>query len=121
MGGKRLTVRGRSPGWIERPYSKRRERLRKRPGPPRPILDLLAALISLALAVGGALFLGLRMVGVFKLPLYLGYGGLLVLLGAACLVSARRGWPRIVTAAGLAIALAAGMALLYPGMPWPWR
>lgn len=117
MGGKRLTVRGRSPGLTGRPYSKLRRRRRKRPDPPRPILDLVVALIGLALATGGALFLGLRMVGVFKLPLHLGYGGILILLGAACVVSARRGWPRIVTAAGLAIALAAGMALLYPGMP----
>ncbi|MBI2260902.1 MAG: hypothetical protein HYU62_04475 [Caulobacterales bacterium] len=86
------------------------------------MLDLVTALVGLALAVGSALFLGLRMVGVFKLPLYLGYGGFLVLLGATCLVSARRGRPRIVTGVGLAIALTAGMALLHPGGPaWPWR
>jgi len=80
------------------------------------------ALINLALAVGGSLFFGLELLGVFELPLYLGYGGLLVLLGAAGLVSARRGWPRRVTAIGLVIVLLAGMALLYPGgPPWPWR
>lgn len=120
MGGKRLTVRGRSPGWSERPYSKRRAGRRRRPEPPRPVLDLVAALISLGLAVGGALFFGLRMSGAFKLPLHLGYGAILALLGAACLVSARRGWPRRVTAIGLAVALAVGTALLYPGgPPWP--
>ena len=120
MGGKRLTVRGRSPGWSERPYSKRRAGRPKRPEPPRPVLDLVMAGISLAFAVGGALFFGLRMSGTFKLPLHLGYGATLVLLGAACLVSARRGWPRRVTAIGLAIALTVGLALLYTGgPPWP--
>ncbi len=121
MGGKRLTVRGRSPGWSERPYSKRRAGRPKRPEPPRPVLDLIVALISLSLAVGGALFFGLELLGIFKLPLHLGYGATLVLLGAACLVSARRGWPRRITAIGLVIALLAGMLLLYPGgPPWPW-
>lgn len=122
MGGKRLKVRERSPGWTERPYSKRRGRGRRRPERPTPVLDIVAALIGLAIAGGGALFFGLRMRGAFGSPLYLGYGGILVLLGAACLVSARRGRPRIVTAAGLAIALVVGMGLLYPGgPPWPWR
>ena len=121
MGGKRLTVRGRSPGWTERPFSKRRGRSRKRPEPPRPVLDLVAALISLALAVGGALVFGLRLFGAFKLPFHLGYDGVLMLLGGVCLVSARRGWPRIVTAVGLAIALAVGTTLLYPGGLWPGR
>ncbi|MBU1347285.1 MAG: hypothetical protein KKA16_10080 [Alphaproteobacteria bacterium] len=122
MGGKRLTVRGRSPGWSERPYSKRRAGRPRRPEPPRPVLDLVVALISLVIAVGGALFFGLEMLGAFKLPLPLGYGATLILLGAACLVSARRGWPRRVTAVGLAIALVAGVLLLYPGgPPWPGR
>jgi hypothetical protein len=120
MGGKRLTVRGRSPGWSERPYSKRRAGRPRRPEAPRPVLDLVAALISLTLAVGGALFFGLRMAGAFRLPLPVGYGATLALLGAACLVSARRGWPRRITAIGLAIALVAGMTLLHPGGP-PWR
>ncbi len=120
MGGKRLTVRGRSPRWSERPYSKRRGGRPRRPEPPQPVLDVIAALISLGLALGGALFLGLRMSGAFKLPLHVGYSATLAILGAACLVSARRGWPRRVTAIGLAIALAVGTALLYPGgPPWP--
>lgn len=121
MGGKRLSIRGRSPGWSERPYSKRRAGRPKRPE-PRPVVDLIVALISLVLAVGGALFFGLELLGVFKLPLYLGYGGLLVLFGGACLVSARPGWPRRITVIGLAIAFSAGVVLLHPsGPPWPWR
>lgn len=121
MGGKRLTVRGRSPGWSERPHSKRRAGRPRRPERPRPVLDLVAALINLALAVGGALFFGLRMAGAFKLPLPVGYGATLALLGAACLVSARRGWPRRFTAVGLAFALVAGLALLTSGGTWPGR
>lgn len=122
MGGKRLTVRGRSPGWSERPYSKRRAGRPKRPEPPRPVLDVVVALISLVISVGGALYFGVAMSGLFKLPLPLGYGAILALLGAACLVSARRGWPRRITAVGLAIALVVGMALLWPGgPPWSWR
>lgn len=120
MGGNRRTVRGRRPGWSERPYSKRRAGRPRRPEPPRPVLDLVAALISLAMAVGGALFFGLEMAHGFKLPFHLGYGALLILLGAACLVSARRGWPRRVTVIGLAIALVAGLTLLDPGGA-PWR
>lgn len=114
MGGKRFTVRGRSPGWSERPYRKRRDGRPRRPEAPRPVLDLVAALISLVIAVGGALFFGATLLRSVKLPFHLGYGAILILLGAACFVSARRGWPRRVTAVGLAIALVAGMALLYP-------
>lgn len=120
MGGKRLTVRGRSPGWSERPYSKRRAGRPRRPERPRPALDLVVAGINLTLCVGGALFIGLRLSSVFRLPLVLGYGATLGLLGVACLISARAGWPRRLTAAGLAIALAAGVALLWrDGSPWP--
>lgn len=115
MAGKRLTVRGRSPGWSERPYSKRRAGRPRPPERPRPGLDLAAAGINLVLAVGGALFFGLRLSGVFKLPLPVGYGALLALLGAACLVSARPIWPRRLTAVGLVIALTAGVTLLWPG------
>ena len=83
------------------------------------MLDLVAAGVNLTLAVGGALFIGLRLYSVFRLPLVVGYGATLGLLGAAGLASARPGWPRRLTAAGLAIALAVGAALLWPGGP-PW-
>ncbi len=117
MGGKRFTVRGRSPGWSERPYRKRRGGRPRRPEAPRPVLDLVAGLISLIVAVSGALFFGATLLRSVKLPFYIGYGSILILLGAACLVSARRGWPRRTTALGLAIALVAGVALLYPPGP----
>lgn len=114
-GGKKTTIRGGSPRWTTRPYSKRRARRRKVPVPPRPGLDLLVALISVPIAVVGALFFGSTMVGTFKLPFYLGYGGTLVPLAAAHILITPRGRPRIVAAIGMAVALVIGVALLYPG------
>jgi hypothetical protein len=117
-GGPRKTIRGRSPGWTERPYGKRRARVRKAPEQPRPVLDLIVALAGLIIAIGGALFIGLRMLIAFKLPLYLGFGGILILLGAACVLVAPRGLARLATAIALAISLVTGMVALYPGGPW---
>lgn len=116
-GGKKTTIRGGSPRWTTRPYSKHRVRRRKAPEPPRPGLDLVVALISVPIAVVGALFLGSTMVGTFKLPLYLGYSGTLVPLAAAHILITPRGWPRVVATIGMAVALVVGLALLYPGGP----
>jgi hypothetical protein len=116
-GGKKTTIRRGNPRWTERPYSKHRAGRRKAPKPPRPGLELIVALISVPIAVVGALFFGSTMVGTFKLPLYLGYGGTLVLVGAAHILIARRGWPQVVAAIGMAVALVVGMALLYRGEP----
>lgn len=82
------------------------------------MLDLIAALLSLVIANSGALFIGLRMFNTFKLPLYLGFCGVLIPLGAACVMVAPRGLPRLATGIGLAITLVTGMALLYPAL---WR
>lgn len=117
-GGPRRTIRGRSPSWTERPYRKHRARVRKTPEQPRPVLDVILALISLIIAIGGALVIGFRMLTAFKLPLYLGFGGMLLMLGAACVLVAQRGLPRLATAIGLALSLLAGMAALYPSDPW---
>lgn len=116
-GGKKTTIRGGSPSWTSRPYSKHRARRRKAPEPPRPGLDLIVALISVPIAVVGALYFGSAMVGTLKLPLYLGYGGTLVVLGAAHILITRRSWPQVVAAIGMATALVVGVALLYPGGP----
>ncbi len=116
--GPRKTIRGRSPNWTERPYSKRRARVRKAPEQPRPVLDLIVALVSLIIVSGGALYFSLRMLTAFNLPLYLGFGGTLILLGAACIRVAPRGVPRLATAIGLAISLVTGTVALYPGGPW---
>lgn len=114
-GGKKTTIRGGSPRWTTRPYSKHRARRRKAPEPPRPGRDLIVALISVLIAVVGALFFGSTMVGTFKLPLYLGYGGTLVLLAGAHILITPRGRPQVVAALGMAVALVVGVALLYPG------
>lgn len=116
-GGKKTTIRGGSPRWTTRPYSKHRARRRKAPEPPRPGLDLIVALISVAIAVVGALLFGSTMVGTFKLPLYLGYGGTLVVLGGAHILITRRGWSQLVAAIGMAVALVVGVALFYPVGP----
>ena len=113
MAGKQFKVRQRSPQWSERPYSRRRGRLPSQRRAPRPAVEAAAVVISLLLAVGGALFFGAWWASK-GLPFFVGYGAVLLLLGAAGVVSARRTWSRVATGVGVLIALVIGMVLLHP-------
>ncbi len=98
----------RGPNWSERAFSRRRRSRPKAPEPHRPILEAVAVVIGLMLSIGGALYFG-AVLATRGLPFFIGYGGVLLLLGAASAVSARHTWSRVVTALGVLIALAAGI------------
>ncbi|MES2035098.1 MAG: hypothetical protein V4466_13060, partial [Pseudomonadota bacterium] len=58
MAGKQFRVRQKSPDWTERPYSRRRGKPRWQRKASRPAVEAASVVISLILAVGGALFFG---------------------------------------------------------------
>lgn len=114
MAGKRFTVRGRSIGWREGRYGKRRRsRPPTRPLKPRPVLDTIIA-VGVSLFAGGIVFcMAFLLLGSHKVPLHFGYSVILGGVIACCFLFGPRDRPGLMVIVGLVVVWVLGTAGLY--------
>lgn len=114
MAGKRFTVRSRDIRWREGRYGKRRRsQLLSRPPRPRPVLDVVIALVASLIAGGLVLCMAFLLLGSYGLPLHLGYGVILAGVTLCSLVMGPRDRGGVMITAGLALVWVLGTASLY--------
>lgn len=113
MGGKRTTIRSRSISWREGlPKRRRRSRGDLHQAKPRPILGAAITMITGLVAAGLALRLALGLSRGLHVPLHLGYGLILPVLGGGCWLLSRRDRGALSLMAWIAALWIGGEALL---------
>lgn len=113
MAGKRFTVRSRDIRWREGRYGKRRRSRLSRPPRPRPVLDVVIAIVASLVAGGLVLCMAFMLFGSHGLPLHLGYGVILAGVTLCSLLMGPRDRGGVMITAGLAVVWFLGTAGLY--------
>jgi len=113
MGGKRTTIRSRSISWREGlPKRRRRAQGGLRRAKRRPILGAALTMVTGLVATGLALRLAWGLSRGLHVPLHLGYGLILPVLGGGCWLLSRRDRGTLSLMAWIAALWIGGEALL---------